>query len=90
MAKEYDKSRDEAAIRLNTRIVETGDYKTARKTITHEKTLAERNTELLLKKHGAAIRSTLEKNPKISINKLSAKFGISYQKMAALAESIRN
>jgi diaminopimelate decarboxylase len=90
MAKAYDKARDEAAIRLNTRIVETGDYKKARKSVTQEKTLAERNTEILIKKHGAAIRITLEKNPKISMNKLSAKFGISYQKISAIVEQIKN
>jgi hypothetical protein len=76
LTKEYDIQRDESARKLNTRIVNTGSFK-ASTPKEPKKSLAERNTENVIEEHGDAIRQCLKENPKISLNKLSAKIGLS-------------
>jgi hypothetical protein len=76
ITEQYDVQREESAKRLNTRIVKTGSFKA----ITPKeptKSLAERNVDAIIELRGDDIRRCVSENPGLSLNKLSAKIGLS-------------
>jgi hypothetical protein len=90
LTREYDKQRDQSALNVNTRIVQTGSFKGSAKKEKPAGTLAERNADAIIQKQGDDIRRFMKDNPGASMNKVCAKFGCSYQLMGRVMARIKD
>jgi hypothetical protein len=88
LTRDYDIQREESAKRLNARIVTTGTYM-GEAVQKPKKNLSAENAESFISEHGAELVDMLNKNPKLSITKMSAHFAVSFQKMATIAERVK-
>jgi hypothetical protein len=87
---EYDRQRDQSAIDVNTRIVQTGSFKGSAKKEKPAGTLAERNADSIIQKQGDDIRRYMKDNPGVSMNQVCGKFGHSYQLMTRVCARIQD
>jgi hypothetical protein len=81
MCEEYDRLRDSGTTEINRRIVETGSYRPAPKP---QKTQAKKRLDGLVKEKGDLAKEILESDPKISINSLSMKLGLTHHRCGEL------
>lgn len=83
LIKDYDRKRDEAVTRLNTKIVETGKYdgNGGGKPACQTKSIAERATEDIIKNKGELIRKHYAENPDISLSDMTCIAGVSRQSL---------
>lgn len=84
---EYDKEREESAIRLNKRIVETGSYCGKGMEVKKIGTI-ERNLQENLNKHAERVKQLLKDDPDITMSKLSEKCGVNYAAMSRMVENL--
>jgi hypothetical protein len=84
---QYDKEREESAIRLNKRIVETGSYCGKGGEVKKTSTI-ERNLQENLNKHSETVKKLLKNDPNITMTKLAEKCGIHYSAMSRMVDNL--
>ncbi|MDD3645562.1 MAG: zonular occludens toxin domain-containing protein [Bacteroidales bacterium] len=84
---QYDKEREQSAIRLNQRIVETGSYCGKGAGVKKTSTI-ERNLQENLNKHSEKVKQLLRDDPNITMTKLAEKCGIHYSAMSRMVENL--
>jgi len=88
LTKEYDRQRDESARTLNKRIVETGSFKKLSKQLEPKISTAERNDLVFIEEQGKNLKKFLQDNPGASINKISARFGLTGPRMQRIVNRV--
>jgi hypothetical protein len=90
LSRDYDIERDKSAHEINARIVKTGSFMSEKTIQLPLLSVAERNTEAIIKKDGNEIRKFMQETPGVSINKIAAQFGLSYQKASQVVSKIKS
>ncbi|MFA5715217.1 MAG: hypothetical protein WC998_05730 [Candidatus Paceibacterota bacterium] len=87
LVKEYDIVREEGAIRLNQRIVETGNFKPDGKKNNRER-ISERNLQRDLTTHGDNLRKIVSSEPDIALTTLASRLVLSVSSTKRMLENL--